>query len=77
MPEHTVDFAIKKRALQIGKADVQFTVRYGNSILGHCLISKGAIVWVAYKKQKGYRLSWTQFDELMQREGHPTKYKQK
>ena len=76
MPEHSVDFAIRKRALRIGRADVQFTVKYGESVLGHCLISKGAIVWVLHGQQKGYRLSWKAFDEVMQKKGRLTKHMQ-
>ena len=75
MREHTVDFSIRRSALHISKADVAFTVKYENKVLGKCLISRGAVVWVPRGKQKGHRLSWQKFDEMM-RKVPATKHKQ-
>jgi hypothetical protein len=38
-------------------------------VIGRLKVSKGSIVWVPKDKSYGYKLSWKQFDELLQEHG--------
>lgn len=63
MAQHSVSFIIPWRDL--GKADVQFSVKKDGAALGKLEVSKGAVVWFPGGKSIGYKLSWSDFDRLM------------
>ncbi len=62
---HEVRFELPRRAL--GKENLVFEVDEDGERLGTLLISKGAVVWYPGRAKKGYKLSWTRFDEAMRR----------
>jgi hypothetical protein len=60
---HEVEFTVPKRDL--GKADVEFAVKKGGKKLGELHVSKGSIVWFARDDSYGYKMSWSDFGEMM------------
>lgn len=62
---HKVRFASPD--LELGKSDIEFRVKNNGEMVGRLLISKGNVEWRSKNKQKGKKLSWRRFDELMQR----------
>jgi len=64
MVEHKVSFSIPPRDL--GRADVEFVVRRGSTILGTLKVSKGSLVWFPKGTSYGCKMRWSRFDELMQ-----------
>ena len=68
MSSHDVSFSIPQK--MVLAKDVTFIVNSDGARLGKLLISKGNIEWVpASKSVKKYRLSWENFDKLMQNSG--------
>jgi hypothetical protein len=61
-PGHDVSFSVPPRPL--GRVDISFVVRRRGRLFGELLISKGALVWLPYQKQYGYKLWWTQFPDV-------------
>ncbi len=68
MPRHEVQFDVPWRPLE--RADVVFTVRVDGQALGELHVSKGALDWKPRYQQHYRRLTWSQFDQLAQREGN-------
>jgi hypothetical protein len=64
---HAVEFAIPRRDL--GKADVEFTVKCNGKKLGELQVSKGSVVWFPQYKGLGYKVSWTEFNDVMKKYG--------
>jgi hypothetical protein len=64
---HSVKFTIPER--ELGKADIEFSVKKHGSKFGTLKVSKGAIVWTPANKQYGFKIGWTKFDELAQENG--------
>jgi hypothetical protein len=64
MAKHDVFFNIPQRPL--GKADVEFIIKSNDSILGTLAVSNGSIVWFPRGTTNGFKVSWSQFDDLMQ-----------
>ncbi len=67
MADHDVYFTIPERDL--GKADVEFRIKRNGQAFGRLRVSEGSVVWVPANKQYGYRLSWSDFDKLAQKDG--------
>lgn len=67
MADHDVTFTIPER--ELGKADIQFKVKRNGKAFGRLRISEGSLVWVPMNKQYGYKLRWSAFDELAQKNG--------
>jgi len=67
MADHDVSFTIPERDL--GKADIEFKVKRNGKAFGRLRISEGSLVWVPVNKQYGFKLRWTTFDEMAQRDG--------
>ena len=65
MPQHKVKL-IKTPEVEIGKADVEFTVGSEDAKLGTLLVSKGGIEWRPFKKQKRH-ISREKFDEIIRK----------
>jgi hypothetical protein len=61
---HDVQFTIPTRKL--GRADIQFEVSRGGSVLGRLDVSNGSLVWFPRYAQTGFKLGWTRFDRFMQ-----------
>jgi hypothetical protein len=55
--------------LELGKSDIEFKVKRNGQMIGKLLVSKGNVEWRSKNKQKGKKLSWRRFDELMQAKG--------
>lgn len=51
--------------LELSNADLIIKVKRNNGVLGHLLISKGAIEWQPRNKQKLQKLNWNKFDIVM------------
>ena len=64
---HEVTFTLPER--ELGKADIEFKVKANGTVVGRLKVSKGTIVWVPKDKTYGYKVTWKQFDELMQERG--------
>jgi len=69
MSNHDVKFEVPSRPL--GRADVKFVVKRNSGVLGTLTISNGSLVWFPKKVTNGCKMSWKQFDQLMQ--GHSQK----
>jgi len=63
MAQHSVKLT-KTPELEIGSADLEFTIEDETGKLGTLLISKGGIEWSSYKKQKRH-LPWERFDKII------------
>jgi hypothetical protein len=61
--------------LTIGKSDVIFQIKTDAGKVGNLRISKGSIYWIPSSGRYGYKLSWTDFNELMVKKGTPRQYK--
>ena len=60
-------------SLELGKADVIFSVKNDGKTIGALHVSRGAIVWFPAKKAIGYKLNWAKFAEMMEDKGrHPS-----
>lgn len=55
--------------LPMGRCDVVFTIREDNEKIGALHISKGAAVWFPVNAQKGYKVSWHDLGEFMEKNG--------
>lgn len=64
---HDVKFTVPER--ELGKADIEFSVKKNGSKFGTLKVSKGAVVWTPASKQYGYKVSWSMLDDIAQREG--------
>ena len=64
---HKVSVNLPER--ELGRADVEFRVRQDGTALGTLRVSKGAVVWVPTNKTYGYKLSWSQFDQIVRQTG--------
>ena len=67
MPKHRIEMALPVNLIM--NADARFVVFSDDQKLGELHISRGTIDWWPGKKQKGRRLSWEQFDRLMDEQG--------
>lgn len=67
MAKHDVSFLIPER--QLGKADVEFSVKRDGKALGRLKVSNGSVVWVPKDKTYGYKMNWVKFDSMMQENG--------
>lgn len=52
-------------AIDVGRVDVEFEVREGNTLIGTLSISQGGIDWRAAGKRSAQSATWTRFAELM------------
>jgi hypothetical protein len=66
MAKHDVLFSVPQRAL--GKADVAFTVKQDGNVLGTLEVSNGSLVWFPKGTTYGYKMHWSKFDRVMQKE---------
>lgn len=64
---HEVDFSIPSRDL--GRSDVEFNVKKDGKKIGTLKVSKGSVVWFPTDTSYGYKLTWSEFDQLMQQNG--------
>ena len=64
---HDVTFSIPQRTL--GRADLTFKVKKDGSPFGRLKVSKGSVVWVKGSATYGYKINWSDFDELMRQHG--------
>ena len=64
MAKHEVAFDVPKRPL--GRADIEFTIKEGGSVLGTMTVSNGSVVWFPKGKTYGCKMGWSKFDKIMQ-----------
>jgi hypothetical protein len=62
--KHVVQFTVPKRDL--GRADVLFDVIVDDEKLGTLGVSKGSLVWYPKNNSYGHKVTWSEFDKLMQ-----------
>jgi hypothetical protein len=67
MAKHEVMFSIPER--QLGKADVEFSIKRDGKAFGRLKVSNGTIVWVPKDQTYGYKMTWVEFDQLMNNHG--------
>ena len=72
MPGHRVDMTVN--GAELLNKDVVFhahkTEDESSAVIGKLLVSKGAVKWLPKNHSKnGIELSWTNFAELMEKEG--------
>lgn len=66
MAQHEVDMRIPTTKVVL-HADVVFEVRSDGEKLGELRVSKGTIDWCPANAQNPAKLTWEQFDRLMQK----------
>ncbi len=66
MAQHEVDMRIPTTKMVL-HADVVFEVRSDGAKFGELRVSKGTIDWCPANAQIPAKLTWEQFDQLMQR----------
>lgn len=62
---HEVDFSIPSRDL--GRSDVEFNVKKDGTKLGTLRVSKGSVVWFPLDTSRGYKMTWSEFDQAMKK----------
>ena len=62
---HQVTFTVPERPLE--RKDIEFDVRKDEAMLGTLKVSRGGIVWRPRDSTYGYFLSWTKFDQVVER----------
>ncbi len=67
MADHEVTFTLPER--ELGKADIELKVKRDGHMLGRLRLSNGSMVWVPANKKFGFKVSWANFDQLMQQNG--------
>jgi len=68
MAEHTVE--VKTPALEVGRADIVFTVRQDGQVHGRLKISKGGVEWMQRSdSKKAFHMSWNTFDRVLSEKG--------
>ena len=65
--KHQVKFSIPER--ELGKADIEFRVKKNGQKFGTLKVSKGSVVWVQKDDTYGFKMGWTDFDEVMKVNG--------
>jgi hypothetical protein len=60
---YRVRFTVPMRPLE--HADIEFKVDDREGQLGTLLVSRGALEWRPYRKQRKHRLTWQKFDDLL------------
>jgi hypothetical protein len=60
-------FSIPER--QLGKADVEFTIKRDGRAFGRLKVSNGSVVWVPKDRTYGYKMTWVDFDKILQEHG--------
>ncbi len=67
MAEHKVTFTLPER--ELGKADVDFSVKRDGVKVGTLRISKGGLEWVPRDHEKGHHISWLTLQEFAESNG--------
>ncbi|MBI5806002.1 hypothetical protein HZA73_08145 [candidate division TA06 bacterium] len=68
---HQVKFSLPER--ELGKADIEFSVKKNGQQLGTLKVSKGSLVWVTKNSQYGHKMRWDDFEEMMMKNGEKEK----
>lgn len=69
MAKHKVMMSTPPR--EVKRADAQFAVERDGKKFGTLEVSNGSLVWFPPYTEKGYKISWQKFHELM--ESHSTR----
>ncbi len=67
MATHSVTF--NPPSLELGKADIAFSIKKDDAKIGELRISNGAAVWFPASNTYGYKLSWSKLADLFQEHG--------
>ncbi len=68
---HKVLLAASK--LEVKYSDVEFVVSDDDGKIGTLKVSKGNVEWLPVGQQKGYKMTWVKFAELMEGAGKKVK----
>jgi len=63
--KHTVSANIQVLDLTKAGSSIDFVIRANRETIGRIIIGRGSLTWYGRRKQRGKRLSWSQFAELM------------
>ncbi len=69
--KHDVEFSIPKR--ELGKADIEFSVKRRGQKFGTLKVSKGSFVWVPKDNTYGCKMGWGAFNEIIREKGKSEK----
>ncbi len=72
MAKHDVKMKLQT-GLLIQKGDVIFEVKKGGRRFGSLKVSQGGAEWRSKNNTYGYKLNWTEVDEIIKREGKSTR----
>lgn len=73
MAKHEVGLKIGQQ-IELGNVDIELPVRVDGKSLCRMAISKGGVDWIpSPNRTAGYRMTWSQFAELMKTQGTPRK----
>lgn len=64
-----VEFVVPGHKLRRSERAVEFSVTQAGAKLGTLWVAKGRLEWLPRNARKTYKLSWSDFDELMQEKG--------
>jgi len=53
--------------MELGRADVEFKVKFEQSVIGTLKLSKGGVTWVSRDKTYGKEIKWRDLAELLER----------
>lgn len=67
MAKHVVKMTIPAR--ELNREQMEFAVRIDDKPHGKLKVSNGSIVWSDKNKKYGYKMSWSDFAELMMENG--------
>ncbi|MHB1158102.1 MAG: hypothetical protein ACYC26_14850 [Phycisphaerales bacterium] len=56
MAKHDVTFVIPER--QLGKADIEFSIKRDGKAWGRLKVSNGTVVWVPKDNTYGFKMNW-------------------
>ena len=73
----THDIILNLPPVPIGASDANFEIYADGELLGQLRVSTGSIEWISRHKRRGSALSWTRFDDVMQKIGSERKVKRK
>ena len=65
MAKHDVTFELPEQ--ELGRSDVKFQIKRDKEMFGTMTVSNGSVVWFPKGVSYGYRIRWTKFDELIQK----------
>ena len=63
--KHTVSAQIQVVDLTKAGSSIDFIIRANNEVIGKIVLGHGSLTWYGRRRQRGKRMSWSQFAEFM------------